>query len=266
MSNSRRLFIGLAITVIVWFLGLTYLPQIVGTCLDGECGFSIGEIIVSLAIPLAFFAMPIVLEMVLYKKGLSRAASDIGVTRFNWTGIRLAAVFVLPLIVFYPLFSLITHTPLATRPNWQWFVLSGVLINGFAEETMMRGFVFRHLREGRPFWRAAALSTVYFAAYHLHIILAAGALIGIIGVLLAIPTGFVTAYIYERGNNTIWGPALLHVLFTNLAIVFIYPTDIQPIAGLLYLVVGILLSITMLVWMYRSRYGRMEAQSSVSGV
>ena len=64
---------------------------------------------------------------------------------------------------------------------------------------MMRGFVFRHLREGRPFWHAAALSTVYFAAYHIVLIFTAGPLIGIIAVIIAIPAGLLTAYIYERG-------------------------------------------------------------------
>src|SRR5215213_1420795 len=116
MSTSRQFFSGLAIIVFVWYLGLSYLPQIVGTCFDGECGFSVGEVSASLAIPLIFFAMPIVLEMVLYKKKLLKALSDIGLTRFNWTGIRLTAAFLLPLIVFYPLFSLITHTPLTLQP------------------------------------------------------------------------------------------------------------------------------------------------------
>src|SRR3989304_3459397 len=51
MSSSRQFFIRLAIIVIVWYLGLSYLPQIVGTCFDGECGFSIGGVIVSLASP-----------------------------------------------------------------------------------------------------------------------------------------------------------------------------------------------------------------------
>jgi hypothetical protein len=89
------------------------------------------------------------------------------VTRFRWTSIRLAAIYVLPLLVFYPLYAYATNTPLELRPNWAWFALSVVLINGLVEETMMRGYVFRHLREGRGFWHAATLATIYFAAYRL---------------------------------------------------------------------------------------------------
>jgi membrane protease YdiL (CAAX protease family) len=261
MSPSRQFFIRIAIIVIVWYLGLSYLPSIVGTCLDGECDFSIGEIIVSVAIPLAFFALPVVLEMVLYKKGLSQALSDIGITRFNETGIRIAAVFLLPLLVFFPLFALLTNSPLAIRLNWQWFILSAVLNNGLAEETMMRGFVFRHLREGRPFWRAAALSTMYFAAYHLVLIFTAGVLFGVIGVVLAIPTGFLTAYLYERGNNTIWASGLLHAASSALVYIFVFPPDIQASATVLYLVVGFVFTIVIVVWAYRGRYGRVEVQA-----
>lgn len=261
MSTSRLLFIRLAIILIVWYLGLLYLPQIVGTCLDGACGFSIGELIMSFAIPLAFFALPVVLEMVLYKKGLSQALSVIGITRFNWRSVHIAAVFLLPLIVFFPLFALLTNSPLAMRLNWQWLGLSALLINGLAEETMMRGFVFRHLREGRPFWRAAALSTVYFAAYHLVLIFTAGVMFGVIGAVIAIPTGFLTAYLYERGNNTIWASALLHAVNNALIYIFIFPTDIQPIATVLYLVVGLVLTIVMVVWVYRGHYERLEARA-----
>src|SRR5690348_16729671 len=66
MLTTRQDFIRLAITVIVWYLGLTYLPQITGTCTDGDCGGTAGEILVSVAIPLAFFLVPIALEMTLY--------------------------------------------------------------------------------------------------------------------------------------------------------------------------------------------------------
>ena len=104
MATSRQFFIRLAIIVIVWYLGLVYLPQIVGTCLDGACSFSLGEIIVSFAIPLAIIALPVLLEMRLYRKNLSQALSDIGLSRFSWGGIRIAAVYLLPLLLFFPCF------------------------------------------------------------------------------------------------------------------------------------------------------------------
>ena len=76
MLSTKQDFIRLTVMVIVFYLGLTYLPQILGTRMDGVYGFSIGEIVISFAIPLAFIALPIVLEMVRYRKELAQAVSD----------------------------------------------------------------------------------------------------------------------------------------------------------------------------------------------
>jgi membrane protease YdiL (CAAX protease family) len=153
---------------------------------------------------------------------------------------------------------MLTDTPLAIQANWQWLFLSALLINGLVEETMMRGFVFRRLRGALPFWHAAALSTVYFAGYHLLLIFTLGVTFGVIGVLVAIPAGFLTAYIYERGNNTIWGSAVLHSVNNGMLYIFVFLPDIQAIASALYLLVSIVVSIMMLSWAYRERYGRLE--------
>lgn len=261
MSTTQKFFIGLAILVIGFYLGLTYLPPIVGTCMDGVCGFSTGEIVVSFALPLTFIALPIVLEMVFYRKGLSQALNDIGITRFSWTGIRFAVIYALPLAALFPILSLLTNSPVTMRPNWEWLLVNIILVNGFAEEIMMRGFVFRHVRKGRPFWRAAMLSTLYFAGYHLPIILSSGLVIGIMAVIIAIPLGFLTAYIYERDNNTIWGPGLLHVINNGLVMLLVFPNDVQPIASSLYMLLGIAVSILMLVQAYRSGYGRVAERT-----
>ncbi len=261
-SNNRQFFIILAVIVILWYLGLSYLPGIVGTCFDGACGFTVGEILISFIIPLVFFAVPVLLEMLLYKKSFSTALSDIGITRFSRVGVRLALIYLLPLIAFYPLFALLANVPASIQPMWFWLIMSAVLNNGLCEETMMRGFVFRHLRQGRTFWRAAALSTVYFAGYHLPLILTAGPVIGIFAVVLAIPTGFVTAYVYERGKNTIWGSALLHTVYNGLAYIVVLSADKQAAASSLYLLLGIIVAIIMLVVAYRGGYQRVQVAAA----
>ncbi|MEZ4672550.1 MAG: CPBP family intramembrane glutamic endopeptidase [Anaerolineae bacterium] len=253
-TKLNRPYLKLTIIVIVWYVALAFLPQLAGTCMDGECGFTTGEIIVSFTIPLTVIALPVLLEMYLYKKNISQALSDIGVSRFSWRGIRMVALCLLPLVLFFPLFALLTGTPLEPRPNWQWLIINVVLVNGLAEELMMRGFVFRHLREGRSFWRAAALSTAYFAAYHIVLIFTAGPLIGIIAVIIAVPAGLLTAYIYEQGNNTIWGSAVFHTVYNAPALLLVLPLEIQPIANSLYLVIGIAVSTLVVVRAYRGKY------------
>jgi membrane protease YdiL (CAAX protease family) len=256
MTRTPKFSITLAIIVIGFYLGLTYLPQIAGTCMDGECGFSVVEILLSFSLPLAFIALPVVLEMVLYHKGLMQALNDIGITRFNRTGIYIAVLYLLPMAVFFPILSLLTNALMAVRPGWEWLLINIILVNGFAEEILMRGFVFRHLRKERSFWQAAALSTVYFAAYHLPLILSQGVIIGSIAVVIAIPLGFLAAYTYERGTSTIWGPGLLHIGNNGLVMLIVLPADVQPAASALYILLGIAVSTVMLVWAYRVGYGR----------
>lgn len=262
MNTSRRIIIVLTIIVIAWYLGLSNLAQIMGTCLDGACGLSTGEVVVSLAIPLAFFALPMMLEVILYRKRLPAALSNIGLTRFSLTGVRLAAIILTLLIAFFSPFSPLTQSPLSLQLTWLWLLLSVMLNNGLAEETVMRRFVFRHLCEGRPFWRAATLSTLCFAGYHLPLIFTTGPMIGIIGVALAIPTGFVTAYIYERGNNTLWGTALFHTVYNSLILVVAFATQLQPVPISLYLASAIAMAIILVTWAYRHQhYERREARA-----
>jgi membrane protease YdiL (CAAX protease family) len=252
MSGSARLFGWLALLVLVWYLALTYLPIILGSCFDGVCSFTPVEIATSFAIPLASIALTVALEMRVTRHGLGRALSDIGVTRFSWTGIRLAAVYLAPLVAYFPVVALATGSALSLREHWVWFVLSAIVINGLAEEMMMRGFVFRRFRERDRFWRAAVLSTILFAGYHLLNIVFTGVVIGIIGVMFAILLGLLTAYIYERGDNTIAGPGLLHAVNNVLVFIIVLPPELQTMASAGYLLLGVLVSSAMIVWAYRT--------------
>jgi hypothetical protein len=112
-----------------------------------------------------------------------------------------------------------------------------------------------------PIDRCDGVYTLYFAGYHLPIILSSGLVIGIMAVITAIPIGFFTAYIYERDNNTIWGPGLLHVINNGLVMLLVFPDDVQPATSSLYLLLGIAVSTLMLVRAYRGGYGRTTART-----
>lgn len=254
--SSARHFASLSALLVVWFCGLSYLPPLVGTCFDGTCGFTPREVAISIAVPLAFFLLPIALEVVLFRKSLGRALSDLGLTRLNPRGLGVAALILVPLCSVFPVFSAATGAPLSLRPGWPLMVLGVMLNNGLAEETMMRGFVFRHLRRGRTFWRAAGLSTAFFAAYHLPILVVAGPAIGLGAVLLAVPTGYVTAWLYERGENTVWGPVLMHVVHNALVMVLMVGPERQQTATLVYLGVSISTGLVLVVALLRSEAKR----------
>jgi membrane protease YdiL (CAAX protease family) len=148
---------------------------------------------------------------------------------------------VLPLFAFFPVLAAATGRPLSIQENWLGLTAGAILNNGLNEEIMMRGFVFRRLRIERSFWRAAALSTAYFAAYHLPMLATAGLMIGTIGVIIAIPTGLLTAYVYERGEQASWASALVHA-GTNAPAFLFTVGDLQPVATPVYLVTSVVLA------------------------
>jgi membrane protease YdiL (CAAX protease family) len=110
----------------------------------------------------------------------------------------------------YPVITSITGYAFQIPENWLWLALGVFVLHGIAEEVMYRGFLFHHLREGRSFIKAATISVVFFAVSHIPIIINNGIIIGGTAVLLSIASSFPFAYLFEKGNNTIWAPALVH--------------------------------------------------------
>jgi len=99
-------------------------------------------------------------------------------------------------------------------------------LHGIAEEVLYRGFLFRRLREGRSFWKAAWLAVIFFTAAHIPILISQGLLVGGMAVLLAVVSSFPFSYMYEKGNNTIWAPAIVHAAIdTVIPILALGPSD-----------------------------------------
>lgn len=240
--EGPRAFVLLVVLVVAWFCALSYLPALFGTCFDGACEPSVTSVALSSVVPLACFAMVVVLERVLFGGG----PAALGLTRIDAGGIGRASLFLAPLLAFYPVCAWATGTTLAMRQGWGWMLVGVLLNNGLAEETMMRGFVYRHLREGRSFARAATITTTIFAAYHLPIVVSAGPVIGIAAVVLAVPAGFVTAWLYEDGRRSLAGPALMHTVHNALVMVVVLEPDV-PLAPVLYMATSTLTAIVVLV-------------------
>jgi len=103
------------------------------------------------------------------------------------------------------------------------------------------------------------------------LIVFAGPLIGIIGIIIAVPTGLPTAYVYERGENTIWGDALVHAGTNMPALIFTFAPDVQPIAASVFFLVGIVDASAIVLWAYRNKFAGLTgapatpARSSIAG-
>ncbi len=99
---------------------------------------------------------------------------------------------------------------LCMYPGWAVLVVGLFAQSGIAEEVLFRGYLFRHIHEGRAFWPAARAAMLPFVAVHPVIFASQPWPIALASVLLSAAMPFPSAHLFELGGNTIWPPALLH--------------------------------------------------------
>lgn len=163
-----------------------------------------------IAVALAGFGAALVVQMLLFRQGLREALLWLGLGRPTAWSLLVALGLSLLLLAAYPVISVITGARFVLAPGWPLLALGIFLMNGVAEETIYRGYLFQHLREGRSFRRAVLLGIVLHAAAHLAILVSVGVVIGLSAVLVSVATFPPYAYLFERGRNTVWAPAVLH--------------------------------------------------------
>jgi membrane protease YdiL (CAAX protease family) len=116
------------------------------------------------------------------------------------------------MLAFFPLYSVATGTPLGLKSDWLWVLVGAIALNGLAEETLFRGFVFGHLRQaGHSFRRAAVISLLIFGAVHLFLFTSNPFLVAFLATALAIAAAFPFAFLYERAGTIIWAGVIVHV-------------------------------------------------------
>lgn len=154
----------------------------------------------------------VIVEVVFFKSRYSELVKILGLGKPGSKAIIASLVITLLLFLCYPLITLITGFNFNIPENWIWLAIGVFVLHGIAEEVLYRGFLFRRLREGRSFWKAAwlAVIVIFFTVAHIPIIINQGLLVGGMAVLLAVVSSFPFSYLYEKGNNTIWAPAIVH--------------------------------------------------------
>jgi membrane protease YdiL (CAAX protease family) len=155
----------------------------------------------------------VLFERQAFKHSAAEGLRVIGFGRPNPRAVLVAAIIGLVMLVFFPIFSLITGAHIALKPNWFWILVGAIALNGIGEETLFRGYVFGGLRReaGISFRQAGFISMIIFASVHLLLFVGNPFFVGFLGTLIAVSAAFPMAYLYERGNNTIWAPVVLHV-------------------------------------------------------
>jgi membrane protease YdiL (CAAX protease family) len=158
----------------------------------------------------ATVATAIAVEALLFRRPPRRALRELGYGVPALRALGAALTIGLLLLASLPLLAFLTGTSLALRADWWWLAPGLFAQHGLAEETLFRGYAFRHLRAGRAFWPAAALSLVPFVAIHVLLLAVLPLPLALTSVLVAVAFAFPAAYLFEGGRGTVWAPALLH--------------------------------------------------------
>lgn len=87
--------------------------------------------------------------------------------RRPWTAIGRELGLGAALLLVIPVFLAARGAPASPHPGWPWLLPGLFAQAGVAEETLFRGYLFRHVRQGRTFGRAALGAAVPFVAVHL---------------------------------------------------------------------------------------------------
>ncbi len=115
------------------------------------------------------------------------------------------------------------------------WVLVGLFgVHGIAEEVLFRGFAFHNLRLGRTFGRAAWLSLLLFAIAHLYLFIYMPPVLALFATFLSLASAYPLAYLFERCNNTIWAPAVLHTQVHAISF-FVIPEAIAATAAIAWM-------------------------------
>jgi membrane protease YdiL (CAAX protease family) len=126
--------------------------------------------------------------------------------------LALAAALCGALLLFFPLFAMLTERPLAVRADAAVLALGIFAQGGIAEEALFRGFLYRRLRVARKFWPAAALAALPFIAAHLLIFATLDFAIALAAVLVSVSLTFPLARLFDLAGGSIWPGAIVHAV------------------------------------------------------
>ena len=192
----------------------------------GQAGLIVGVVVLITA-----FAV----ERVLFNRSPSVAYRELGLGRPRAIGLVAALLVIAVLVCCAAVIVRAIGAAAELAPGSSALVPGLFMQAGVAEETLFRGFLFGHIREGRSFWRAATLSAVPFVAAHLIMFGALPWPIAVAAVLLALILSFPLAHLYELGGDTIWAPAAVHFAIQAGAKLVTVPADSSLLFGLLWM-------------------------------
>jgi membrane protease YdiL (CAAX protease family) len=154
-------------------------------------------------------ALAVLAEHLLTRATLRSCVVALGLAAPTARALLAAVALSAALLACLPLLAALKDVELALRAGAASLALGMLAQGGIAEEVLFRGFMYRHLRRTRTFWRAATLSAVPFAAAHAPLFWSLDATVALHALAMAIAWSFPLAWLFDRARGSIWPGAIL---------------------------------------------------------
>ena len=165
------------------------------------------------------FLSLLVLDKLYSGRSFKQVISDLGFRSTHFQNIVPGILIFFFLLFTYPLLALLLDAELVLHEEWLMNLVGVCLTGGLAEEIFFRGFLFRHLREKMTFSRAALISMTLFTIAHLMMFVYMPWPVALLSTILAITMSIPLGYLFERGNNSVWSPAIVHATARTIGLV-----------------------------------------------
>jgi hypothetical protein len=152
-------------------------------------------------------------------KTVKSTISDMGFRKTNLPGLAPGIFVSLALFGSYPLLGYLLNTGIKPVDGWQWNITGLMFTAGLAEEMIFRGYLFGSLRRKMGFRKAVLKAAICFSAAHLVMFTYMDWRVALLSTLLAVAISVPLAFLFEKGNNSLWSPAIVHTAIRTVGLV-----------------------------------------------
>lgn len=189
--------------------------------LRGEVGGAV------LAITLAVLLL---VEGLFFDQPPRQAMRALGFGRPHWRAMASALLAVLSILFCFAAIAFLQGRSLQLVDAWPWLALGMFLQGGLAEETLFRGYLYRHYRQRLAFWPAVLQSMLPFALVHTLLFLTLPFAIALASVALSVVTAFPLAKWFDVAGRSVWAPACVHAGIQGIKLFELPATEGIPLA------------------------------------
>lgn len=176
----------------------------------------------------------VIVEHWLSGQALPVILRHLGLGRPAWKSVLVALLPSAVLLAVLLAYLALTPNRWTLLPAWPLLLFGMFFQGGVAEEALFRGYLYRHLREGRTFRQATRLARIPFVLLHLPLFLIVPWAVALASVVVAAILTAPLAHLFELGGRTLWAPALLHFV-VQAAIKIVVVEEATPTLPMLWL-------------------------------